>query len=111
MKQIAMIVAFLFIVLGFPLIGFSEPTRNVSDIPKDKLEQVPNALFQLKSGMTREQVRELMGTPEKVNMAADVWYPVKGDTVNQIKVLYLNNKAVRCTWISVHDNIHFILFG
>lgn len=93
------------------LYGCGEATRNPQDVPVSKYEIVQTQFLRLQSGMAVEEVRDIMGQPQRENLTADIWFPDPKNNTNQLKVIYAKRRAVRAIWISPFDRIHFILFG
>lgn len=92
------------------LCGCPTVYRDFSEIPPDKQPLLPREFLDLRRGMTADKVRAVMGQPDETTSVADIWYPVEDQKTNQIKVLYVEGKAVRATWISMSDDVHFVLF-
>lgn len=71
---------------------------------------IPDSFLRIEPGMSREEVRSLMGKPDKTNIAADAWLPVEGQKYNQLKVLYISGGAVGAFWISLEHKVQYVLF-
>lgn len=84
--------------------------KTLVDVPGAAESPYFEKVHALQRGMTVEEVRSVMGPPSEDKMFADVWHPIEGESMTQIKVLYAGSKATRATWIDLGDRAHFVIF-